>query len=351
MGKNKDLNRNWAERQYSNIEQEIVKQLRSFVPENIFDSHVHIYRKKDEDFDHYIKGKSGWFKSGPENVTINLWQRHLKKLLGKNPESGFFSVVPFMKNVFEKGNEFLFQQLKKNPNCYGLLFVTPKSEIGEIEKRLAHPQIVGLKVYHVFSKIKPTLNSPVCEFLPEKLWEIAHHYKLLILLHPVRYCTIADPANYLFIKKMCRKYQGLKLILAHMGASFNTYNFEKGIEKLKDIENIYVDTSVICESSTILSAIKNLGSKRILWGTDYPLSQRIGRSFTIGDGFLWLDTENFNWSSFSTCRPICFGLESLRALRLAADLSGLTRSEIQNIFYCNAIGLLKKIISNKRRLI
>ncbi|MCM8759213.1 MAG: amidohydrolase family protein [Candidatus Omnitrophica bacterium] len=336
------MNNNWAERRFSEIEQKIAEQLKSFVPAKVFDSHAHIYRKKDEDFDYYIKSKSSWFKSGPDEVTINLWRKHLKRLLGRNPESGFFSVVPFMKDVFEKGNEFLIQQLEKNPGCYGLLFVTPDSPIRKIEAYLRNPQIVGLKVYHVFSKIKPTLNSPVFGFLPEKFWELAHHYKLVILLHPVRYYTIADPANYTFIRRMCKKYPKVRLILAHMGASFNTYNFEKGIEKMKDLENIFVDTSVICESSTILAAIQKLGTKRILWGTDYPLSQRIGRSFTIGDGFLWLDTENFDWHSFSSCRPICFGLESLRALKQSAEQLGLTRSEIQDIFYSSAMRLLKK---------
>jgi len=343
VGKDKTVNRkNWAKRLYSQTERKIAECLKGFVPALTFDSHAHIYRLKDEDFDFYVKGKSAWFKSGPEQVTIKLWKTHMKKLLGKNPSSGFFSVVPFMKDVFEKGNEFLLKQLAENADCYGLLFVTPDSETDRIERYLKNSQIAGLKVYHVFSNLQPTLDSPVCGFLPERFWEIAHHYKLVILLHPVRYYTIADPSNYLFIRKMCRKYPRVKLILAHMGASFNTYNFEAGIDRLRDIENIWVDTSVICESSTIVSAIKKLGVHKVLWGTDYPLSERIGRSFTIGNGFLWLDTENFNWKNFSACEPVCFGLESLRALKQASEHAGLTASEIQDIFYFNAVNLLNK---------
>jgi len=341
MGKNKILEK-WVY-DFSEVEEKISQEIQKFLPDCAFDSHAHIYRVRDQDFDYYIKGKANWFKSGPENLTITVWRRHMKKLLGKTkPASGFFSVVPFMKDVFEKGNKFLIGQLKKNPDCYGLLFVTPDSENPQIEKYLKHSQIVGFKVYHVHSKITPTINSPVSGFLPERLWEIANHYELIILLHPVRYFTIADAENYLFIRKMCKKYSDVKLILAHMGASFNTYNFEDGIEKLKDIENIWVDTSVICESSTIVSAIKKLGVKKVLWGTDYPLSQRRGRSFTLGDGFLWLDTENFEWNKYPSCHPVCFGLEELRAVKQASEILQLTSSEIRDIFYNNAINLIKK---------
>ncbi len=72
------------------------------------------------------------------------------------------------------------------------------------------------------------MNSSIAGYLPEKIWEIAHHKKLVILLHVVRYYGLADPENYSFIRKMCKKYQNVKLVLAHMGCGFNTYVAENG---------------------------------------------------------------------------------------------------------------------------
>ncbi len=186
------------------------------------------------------------------------------------------------------------------------------------------------------------MNSSIAGYLPEKIWEIAHHKKLVILLHVVRYYGLADPENYSFIRKMCKKYQNVKLVLAHMGCGFNTYVAENGFDKLLDIDNIWFDTSAVCESSTFVSCIRRFRAEKILWGTDYPICQRTGRCFTFGDGFLWLDEQNFNWRNFSSCRPVSFGMESLRALRQAAEHTGLGKTEIQNIFCFNAINLLKK---------
>ncbi|MCM8788339.1 MAG: hypothetical protein NC907_00945 [Candidatus Omnitrophica bacterium] len=65
---------------------------------------------------------------------------------------------------------------------------------------------------------------------------------------------------------MCRKYPNARLILAHMGRGFNTYNVDKEFKQLTGIENIWFDTSIICESPTFISAVKRFGHRKILWG-------------------------------------------------------------------------------------
>lgn len=344
---NKKVLKDWSRLRYNEIEEKIAQEIQKFLPEKVFDSHTHMYSLKLFNLAH-IKEKASWFSRGPSDVTIGLWRTHMKKLLGKaRVKGGLFTYVPFLKTIedINKGNDFLLEQIKKNSDCYGLIVVSPDSKFSNIECYIKKPHVVGFKVYHVLSKERPTLNSSIAGFVPEFLWEIAHHYKLVILLHPVRFLKIADPVNYLFVKKMCKKYPGTRLILAHLGAGFNTYNSQSVFPLLKDIENIWLDISFICESSTIVSAIKNFGIKKIFWGSDYPLSQRRGRTFTVGDGFLSLDTENFKWDDFDNmCHPIIFGLESLRAVKQAAENLELSKSEIQDLFYNNVFNFLTRYV-------
>jgi hypothetical protein len=48
-----------------------------------------------------------------------------------------------------------------------------------------------------------------------------------------------------------------------------------------------------------------------------------------------------DWKALSpACRPIQVGLESLRALREAAELGGLSRRDVADVFHGNALRLL-----------
>ncbi|MCM8788338.1 MAG: hypothetical protein NC907_00940 [Candidatus Omnitrophica bacterium] len=101
-----------------------------------------------------------------------------------------------MENI-GKANGFLLKDLAVNPECYGLLVVSFETKISDIESYLKNSQISGFKVYHILSKEKPTLNSSISGYLPEKIWEIAHHHRLVTLLHVVKRYGLAEPDNYL----------------------------------------------------------------------------------------------------------------------------------------------------------
>ena len=76
-------------------------------------------------------------------------------------------------------------------------------------------------------------------------------------------------------------------------------------------------------------------------GSDFPISQIIGRSVTLGDGFFWLQPDTCDYENAKNCKsPAIVALESLRALKEAAGYFGLSSEDIQNIFYANAINLL-----------
>jgi glutamate-1-semialdehyde 2,1-aminomutase len=158
------------------------------------------------------------------------------------------------------------------------------------------------------------------------------------MLHIMKDKAMLDPQNIRDIYRLCLKYPGVKLILAHCGRSFNALHAE-GARFLKAVPNIWFDMSGICEMQAILPILKHFGPEKLLFGSDFPVSQIRGKCVSIGDGFIWLDENTCNWNK-AWGKPILVGLESLGALQEAANNFGLDKSDVDLIFRGNGMELL-----------
>ncbi len=76
--------------------------------------------------------------------------------------------------------------------------------------------------------------------------------------------------------RLAKRYPEVTLIMAHMG--LDPAYMEASIQEAKDTANVYVDTSAITDSPGIIArAVAQLGSDRVLFGTDAPgLSMELG---------------------------------------------------------------------------
>jgi glutamate-1-semialdehyde 2,1-aminomutase len=153
--------------------------------------------------------------------------------------------------------------------------------------------------------------------------------------------ALADAENQRLIREMCLKYPNARLILAHAARGFHAPNTVRGLHALRGLENVWFDLSAICEAEAIAAILREFGPRRLLWGSDFPVSELRGRAVTVGDGFVWLQWDTVNWDKVSPeCRPMLVCLESLRALKRAADELGLNEEDLQDIFFDNAQRLL-----------
>ena len=152
--------------------------------------------------------------------------------------------------------------------------------------------------------------------------------------------AVADPDNQREIRQMCAKYPRARLILAHAARCFHAPN-AKGLPALRGLTNIWFDVSGVCEAAPLLAILKEFGTKRVMWGSDFPVCEIRGRAVTVGDGFAWLQWDTLDWQSPQVkANPVLVGLESLRATREAADAFGLNGKDLEDIFCDNALRLL-----------
>ncbi|MEX2567910.1 MAG: aminotransferase class III-fold pyridoxal phosphate-dependent enzyme [Cyclobacteriaceae bacterium] len=320
--------------EFTENDRSILDTISDFIPARIFDSHAHIYRCNDLNLD-----APGLWTGGPEEVGIGAWEGQVGHFFPKaRLEGGMFFPAPLPNADITASNAFLTDQLDRYPACRGLALVTPGMEPTAIKDILAHPSVVGIKPYHVYSKTKPTSNAAITDFLPEHWWEWAHEQQGLIMLHIMKDTAIADPSNQKIIRRMCLRYTGMKLVLAHTARSFHAPN-AYGLEAISDLPNIWFDMSGICEPEPIMAVLHHFGPRKLLWGSDFPVSSLRGKVVTLGDGFIWLDQQSCDWKK-AWGDPTLVGIESLRALKQAGELMGLNKSDREQIFCDNGMRLL-----------
>ena len=69
------------------------------------------------------------------------------------------------------------------------------------------------------------------------------------------------------------------------------YNTLKGAVHYTDIDNLYFDTSAVCEGIALIHMFKLFSAEKFMWGTDFPISVRNGRFVGLGNGVFSLQNN------------------------------------------------------------
>ena len=325
---------NWT---HDALDAAIAKELQGFLPQRVFDAHAHVYRVSS-----LRTSTPDLFSEGPEMATAEVWRQHIERHVGKGRLVGAFLATnpPRNRADIAEENAFLLKQCEMVSQSKGIVAITPDSGPDAVVGYLGHPQFAGLKPYHIYSSETPTFQASLGSYLPEWAWAIADERELMILLHLVRSGALADADNQRELRERCLTYRRAKVILAHAARGFHAPNTLNGIAALRGLENVWFDTSGVCEATAIEAILREFGPRKLMWGSDFPVSEIRGRCVTVGDGFAWLQPDTVNWDKLSpACNPTLVGLESVRALKEAADNVGLNADDVQDIFADNALRL------------
>ena len=325
----------------SESDKRVLGRLHGFIPDKIFDIHAHLYHTS------YLPNMAGpgsiFAERGEladrafyEDFQLPLYpgKKQLRLNLVSTPDS---SMGDRSNGNRARCNDFLIKHLERYPCDIGEAFVLPDDTDDEITGLLKHPNIRGFKCYHLTAAKKPTWQAEISEYLPESAWRVADERGFCITLHMVKDAALADPGNYAIIFEKARKYPNVKLILAHAGRAFAPWTVIEGMKGLSQIPNIYFDVSAVCEPTAIFTVIKSAGHKRVLWGSDFPVSMMRGKCVSLADTFLWLnrpDLEKLDMPGTADANLV--GVENLNALAQACGMLGLEHDETEDIFYNNA---------------
>ncbi|WP_437223073.1 aminotransferase class III-fold pyridoxal phosphate-dependent enzyme [Planctomicrobium sp. SH661] len=312
------------------------RSLHSFIPQRTFDFHAHLYEPQSD-----TPALPPLALPGQTAVGFDAYLSSLKNWMGRSvPQAGLFFALPTKTLCLPSANRLILQELKQHPMSRGLLLIKPQDDPAKVSTQVASEGWAGFKVYHHYASRPDTFNAEIGEFIPEWAWETSHARGLAIMLHLVRERAVADPRNLEYIRSHCSRYPNTRLILAHAARGFCGYHTVEGIDSLRGLDNVYFDTSAICEAASFEAVLRVFGPTRLLFGTDFPVSEIVGRCISVGDGFHWLSSQQTGDPRTSFARPVRVGVESLLALRQACQTLRLKDRDVERIFSLNAMQLL-----------
>ena len=309
------------------------RELASFVPDRVFDAHAHVWSDQNMQPDRKIS-----------SLPINAGYREFSRMLQELHPGRFCAANIFHRicppQHLEKANAWTGRQVKCHPDYRGLLIAVPDDDPEWLRQQVQRLGLVGLKCYHVYSRVKPTWEAEIPDYLPESHIQMADQEGWVIMLHMVKSRACADTSNIQWIRHYCETYPNMKMILAHSARGFQpTHNLE-GLPQLKGLNNLYFDTSANCDPIAHQAILRIIGHKRLMYATDIPVSHLRGRSVAAADSFFWVDEDSAVWGEkHQRVQPVLIGLEHLRSVKWACWSERLSDRQVEDIFWNNAAQL------------
>ncbi|WP_051254298.1 aminotransferase class III-fold pyridoxal phosphate-dependent enzyme [Arenibacter latericius] len=316
----------------------IVSKLEGFIPDEIFDIHAHPFNPA-----HFASDAWPFL----HDVGVLGCNEHRSALLRYMPTKtihGLYFGMPHRTANRDEMNRWVREETQLNGTSLSraLKVVSPVDDPKKTLIELRDGLFCGLKVYHVYAERLDSMNASITEYAPEWMWEILNETNGILLLHLVLDKAIADIGNQKEIIRLCATYPNVRVVLAHVARSFNYRNARNGLCSMSEINNVVVDTSAVCETESFRAVFKALGARRILWGSDFAISEMRGRCVSTGSTFSWLHPEIIGSDSKTSNKTdmTLVGIESLLCLQEMCEDEGLTAEDVKDIFLNNALRLL-----------
>ncbi|WP_395745713.1 aminotransferase class III-fold pyridoxal phosphate-dependent enzyme [Prosthecobacter sp.] len=307
-----------------------------FVPEKVFDVHTHLFHTRN-----FAEGKRPVFLDESRGYGMADFQEAMRVWLPGREVEGLFFGYPSAGNDRAGENAWLQSQVDGTGNSRALVLAAPQDDPAEVERLLKTGVFVGIKPYRLYADVPDTKEAEIESFAPEWMWELCDRHDGVMMLHIMLADGITDMRNVEVIRRLCTRHPRCKLVLAHVARSFNYRHAREGLHHLIDLDNVVVDTSAVTQAGAFRAALEILGPRRVLWGSDYMVSELRGSCITQGDGFTWIHPELGTEKLTVFGQYTTVGVESLLCLREACEDTGMTQGDLEDIFRENALRLLK----------
>ncbi len=315
------------------------EQLDAFVPAKVFDAHCHIYN-----IDHVPQSTIDSFGSFFRDSTSYARLVDLSQQYFPNRELGFLTLgTPLKDTDVEKHVAYHASEVEGKPRTFANRLVTPACTVDEIRRDVEQHGFIGLKPYRTFSVTGDPNHCRIHEFLTHEQMELASELGLFVTMHLSRVAGVADEHNLADLTEYTTKrYPGIRWILAHCARSFTYKAIELAIDQLRDLPNIWYDTSAVTDLRPMVTLFRKEKIERIMYGSDLVDAVAFhGNYAPFGSAWFQVVTDGIKQLRFDHCegRPVLCVYDNLLCLKYAADYAQLSSDDIEKFFWKNAAGL------------
>lgn len=310
--------------------------LDDFVPDSVFDAHAHLFHAR-----HFGRAHRPGFVEAERGYSLSDYQQALARWMPGRRVEGLFFGFPSPDNDRAGENAWLSEQVGPAAaagNSRALVLAAPQDDAGAVQRLCEGGSFVGIKPYRLYAPVADTREATIESFAAEWMWQLCHEIEGVLMLHIMRAGGITDPHNVETLRRLCMRYPRCRVVLAHVARSFHYRHARDGLWAVADLENVVVDTSAITHAGAFAAALKILGPERVLWGSDFPVSEFRGACFSHGDGFTWVYADDESARELTVFGSYTLvGIESLLCLREACAEGGLTPGQVEGLFRGNAL--------------
>ena len=325
------------------------KELKDFLPKDVFDFHIHVFRDDIEKYERFKNAPKSWVGRITDELRIEQLQKTAEELF---PENNFKALIfGGTGRDLTQTNDYVIKAGKELD--YPTLYRTNSIMSGEeLEANIKKGGFLGIKPYLSESPTYiPGKEIRIFDFVPHEHLRVCDKNGWIVMLHIPRDGRFKDPVNLYQLKEIEEKYPNLKLIIAHIGRAYAKEDIGNAFEMVGQGANTYFDfTANLCDDA-IKACLEAVGPKKLLFGSDLPYA--IMRMYRIvEDGYYINIVRRGEFGDITGVAHMretdekdltLMIYEQIRALKRVAFEMKLSDTAIEDITNANAARLINEV--------
>ena len=329
------------------------ERLADFLPDRIVDVHAHVWltRFRADSAEAYRRAVTWPSRVARDNPIEDLAETYRLMLPGKRVSALIFSNLMSHEDDFEAGNAYVSRSAA-DYGMAGLIWSSPRWSAEELEAKIGARGFLGAKSY--LSLADPAIgvdDISIFDFYPRHQLEALDRRGAILMLHIPRNQRLRDSRNLAELLEIERRYPRLQVIVAHVGRAYCPEDIGDAFDVLAETRHMTFDISANTSAQNFEKLIRAVGPKRILFGTDLPITRMRMRRICENGTYVNLvpkglygdvsgDRNMREVENEEAERLTFFLYEEIDAFRSAAEATGLSSHDIEDVFCGNAMRMI-----------
>lgn len=321
-------------------------ELDAFLPDSIYDSHVHVVLPEHVPAVPPEAVQDSWAAEAPHELSLDELEEVQAYLFPGRRVGSLAFTMPVSYADIEAGNAYIASGIAAG-RIDGLLVVRPEWPQDRVLDLIRQGGFVGFKPYPGLVGSRTDDAVSIDDYFPPAHQEIADELGLIALIHLPRPERLRDPRNLDELHKLVSQRPSIRVIVAHIGRAYTMSFAEPGLRALRDLPTLYHDFAMNLNADVIELALQEIGPERLLYGSDLPICLMRGVREHRGDEYVNFSDGEYTWNTPERRKPSAvearytlYIYEELRAFKTAAERMGLTAAQVAVIMGGNAQGLV-----------
>jgi predicted TIM-barrel fold metal-dependent hydrolase len=327
------------------------RHLAGYLPSKMIDIHTHVWLTTfiEETPEHNRGAK--WPRLVAEDNSIEDLLQTYELMFPNQKVTPLIFGTPRRGLIFDQTNDYVSQAARQH-NLPSLIVSAPEWSAEELARQVKDGGFLGLKPYLTLAPEHLGADDiTIFDFLPHHQLEVANAYGWIVMLHIPRGKRLRDPVNLEQMQEIERRYPDVRLIIAHIGRAYCVKDVGDAFDVLRDTKRMLFDFSANTNAQVMEGLIHAVGPQRVLFGSDMPILRMRMRRICENGVYINLvppglygdvsdDPHMREVDQNEGAKLSFFMYEELLAFRRAAEATGLTTADLEDVFYNNAARLI-----------